>query len=496
MTRRLLPFALALLTPAAAFAEHFHHHVEAPPDFVRRLSVCDKDYGMPNCVDYLNRVKLPGLSTKVDQARWRFEQGMTALYGFNYEDGLRNFRQATVKDPSFAMAFWGLAMAAAPNINIGQDEPCGRQAFDWPRYAKNRTAARPVTDLESGLIDAIVARYSDVPLDRVQAVDYAVAMRRVWQANDQHPQVGALNVESLLDLRPWALYDNAHRAATDTTEAVGGVAAGLRKQPPEAIGANHYLIHGVEAGPHPEAAKYSADLLSTAVPSSGHLLHMPSHTYLLMGDYGKAVDANTKAIDADNGRFAGPCSGYYQDYHQEARLPAASTTAITWRTTSTTERWPGLSLGLSRAGPSQDAQATHEQMKRFLANEPGLQRYMAACSSRRSSPTAGGTTSMRTKSRRQGRRRDVFLDSGCHILRSIWHWALGMARTRRCSGPTLPRRARSSWRSATSATMPPGRARRTWGNNSATAVLAIAEEVLRARYRLGWRTSGPRRSST
>ncbi len=54
---------------------------------------------------------------------------------------------------------------------------------------------------------------------------------------------------------------------------------------PSHPGANHLYIHAVEASPHPEWALAAAKRLETIAPASGHLVHMPSHIYMLVGDY-------------------------------------------------------------------------------------------------------------------------------------------------------------------------------------------------------------------
>ena len=48
-----------------------------------------------------------------------------------------------------------------------------------------------------------------------------------------------------------------------------------------------------------EAAMKSADLLLDLVPGSGHLVHMPAHTYIRVGRYADAAAVNDKAIAAD-----------------------------------------------------------------------------------------------------------------------------------------------------------------------------------------------------
>src|SRR5262249_42234986 len=83
-----------------------------------------------------------------------------------------------------------------------------------------------------------------------------------------------------------------------TEEIVAVLESVLRRRPNHA-GANHYYIHAVEASPHPERALPSADRLKTLVPAAGHLVHMPSHIYIRIGDYEEAARRNDAAAKTD-----------------------------------------------------------------------------------------------------------------------------------------------------------------------------------------------------
>jgi hypothetical protein len=53
------------------------------------------------------------------------------------------------------------------------------------------------------------------------------------------------------------------------------------------------------AGPNPELGLLSADRLLNYAPQAGHLVHMPSHIYMRVGQYHDAEMANAKAIKTD-----------------------------------------------------------------------------------------------------------------------------------------------------------------------------------------------------
>src|SRR5262249_43734728 len=88
------------------------------------------------------------------------------------------------------------------------------------------------------------------------------------------------------------------------------------------VGANHYYIHAVEASASPERALPSASRLPGLVPGAGHLVHMPAHIYIQIGDYEAAAKSNERAADVDrkylqSARLSGvyPVMSYSHNLH-------------------------------------------------------------------------------------------------------------------------------------------------------------------------------------
>jgi tetratricopeptide (TPR) repeat protein len=104
--------------------------------------------------------------------------------------------------------------------------------------------------------------------------------------------------------------------AQGTEEAVSVLEAVMRRAP-DHPGANHFYIHAVEMSPAPERAVPSAQRLMGLVPAAGHLVHMPGHIWLLLGDYELAADLNERAAERDReymqttGVSASSYAGYY-----------------------------------------------------------------------------------------------------------------------------------------------------------------------------------------
>lgn len=237
--------------------------------------------------------KMPAASA---EAQKYFDQGMAYLYAFNHEQSVRSFQRAAALDPNFAMAKWGEALALGPNINMDVDPEHEKQAFAAVREALKKLSA----GRERELIEALALRYSGDPKADLKklAADYSRAMGELAKKYPEDDDVAVLYAESMMDLRPWRLWSNDGTAAEGTEEIIGALESVLRRNPNH-VGANHYLIHALEASPHPERAAASAQRLAHLAPAAGHLVHMPAHILARTGDYAGAADANVRAAAAD-----------------------------------------------------------------------------------------------------------------------------------------------------------------------------------------------------
>jgi len=87
------------------------------------------------------------ITTKSADAQEYFNQGLTLVYGFNHAEALRSFKEVARLDPECAMAYWGQALALAPNINdpaIGPDrEQQGRGSGRPDRHRPSRCQPLP-----------------------------------------------------------------------------------------------------------------------------------------------------------------------------------------------------------------------------------------------------------------------------------------------------------------------------------------------------------------
>jgi len=237
------------------------------------------------------------VTAATQEAKDWWDQGFTFYYAFNHQEAIESFQKVAELDPDCAMAYYGLALAAGPNINNPvMDEESSKLAYDSVQHALEMESS----GVERALIEALATRYAwPAPEDRTELNQaYADAMREVWKQYGNDPDVGALFAESLMDLRPWDLWTDDGTAQPGTDEVMQ-VLETVMAMAPMHPGANHFYIHTMEASPYPEKAKTSADRLRDLVPGAGHLVHMPGHIDIRLGNYAGAIEANQKGIAAD-----------------------------------------------------------------------------------------------------------------------------------------------------------------------------------------------------
>jgi tetratricopeptide (TPR) repeat protein len=247
----------------------------------------------PNPYTYLHHP----VSTAIPAAQFAFDRGLTMVIAYEQDEGERAFREAARLDPSLAMAWWGIALAVGPNINYGpelKNTGIAAAAIERARLLAEKHA----TADEREYIQALGARYSsdEKPDYDKLAIAYREAMRSLVHAHPNDADAMALYAEAIMDLHPWHLWSNDGKPGPDTTELVELLESGLKRNPGH-IGLLHFYIHAVEASADPARALDAARRLATLPmePAENHLVHMPSHLYLRIGEWASVIEANEHA---------------------------------------------------------------------------------------------------------------------------------------------------------------------------------------------------------
>ncbi|WP_422014302.1 hypothetical protein [Roseateles sp.] len=292
------------------------------------LSVLASCSGLPLQVDRSARApRLQGygsvdlsLTTRSDEARRLFGQGMAQAYAFNEDEAVRSFKAALAADPDCALCAWGVAWQLGPNINA----PDRGDLADARRYVDLAVRLRAqATPRERELIDAMALRYAhESQRTEVALATAPVCGQKGSERADPLDVAYADRLHALADQAPddpdlLSLYAEAEMVAMrgdwwndDTGQAQGRMgdlatrleAAAARH--PQHTGVNHYLIHAVDTPTQARRAVGAAERLGGLAPQSPHLVHMPSHTFGLLGRYADAARVNEQALALDDAREA------------------------------------------------------------------------------------------------------------------------------------------------------------------------------------------------
>lgn len=391
------------------------------------------------------------VSTANAQVQALFNQGLTLIYGFNHAEAIRSFKRATELDPQLAMAYWGIALATGPNYNETTiDSARQKSAYEAIQKATSLMAKAP--GHEQAYIEALAKRFSgDTKADGKQlGIEYSKAMATLAQRYPDDLDAATLYADSKMVLNAWKLWSPDGKPAEGTEEAVQVLESVLARDP-DHIGANHLYIHVVEASPRPERALASADKLGTLTPAAGHLVHMPAHIYMRVGNYEAAARSNDLAAKADRayiqntGARGTYGAGYYS--HNLHFLAAA----------------------YSMQGRFNDARKAAAQLEAnvgsYLKDMPFLDAFM---------PT---TTFLLVRFRRW---EDILKApapaKNLPITRALWHWGRGMAYAA-TGKQSNAKKERTKFTVAVKA-LP---AKTNFGANNAADVLKVAEHMLDAR---------------
>jgi tetratricopeptide (TPR) repeat protein len=247
------------------------------------------------------------IATKNPEAQKFFDQGLVLVYSFNRPEALRSFRKALELDPHAAMAQWGISMSIGPYLNMDMDPD-----VDLKKSCEAVQAGlKDADEIARVWLEAASARCPDYS----DPAKYVNAMRSLAAKFPDDPDAQTWFAESLMLPVRWRWYSIDGKPAPGVEEAERVLESVLRRWP-DHPGANHFYIHAVESSPTPQRAIPSAQKLMGIVPWAGHMVHMPGHIWLVLGEFNTAVDVNERGAQVDREFFAktGATGSYYMYY--------------------------------------------------------------------------------------------------------------------------------------------------------------------------------------
>ncbi len=258
--------------PVLAFAQH-EQHAAGSPDQVGSAHV------------NFDTSCAPALKADVNRA-------VALLHSFWFAEAIAAFNGVLAKDPSCAIAYWGIALSQWGNpfagLRAAQQIEGGRAAIQQAQKTGTPTPR------ERAYINAAAELFRDggAATQRARTVAYEQAMERV--ARDFPADMEARIF--------YALAVTQTAVPTDKTYAqqlkAAAILEPLFKAHPAHPGLAHYIIHAYDHPPLADKALDAARSYASLAPAVPHALHMPSHTFTRLGYWKESIEANRRSAEA------------------------------------------------------------------------------------------------------------------------------------------------------------------------------------------------------
>jgi tetratricopeptide (TPR) repeat protein len=284
---RFLPALAATLCAVMISAPRAYAQSAMPGhDMGTRNVTAPQDLPAPLKLDGIGNVHMK--ITATPEAQMWFNQGLNLLHDFWDYESERAFEQAVRVDPRCAMCYWGLFQAETFR---GGSRFYARKSLAEAVRLKGHGKSEKLYIEEANIFEsALINAKPGVAPDTSPAIQ----ILRKLVARDRHDtQARIFLARALMDG-----YDDAGQPRTGQKEAMALLQQVLKDEPDNSA-AHHYWIHAIEAGPHPEQALHSAEILASLAPTSGHMVHMPGHIFYRVGDYQQAEKAFAVSMEAD-----------------------------------------------------------------------------------------------------------------------------------------------------------------------------------------------------
>jgi tetratricopeptide (TPR) repeat protein len=251
-------------------------------------------------VDGLGTYSRP-ISAASPAAQRFFDQGLRLVYGYYFREAAASFQEAQRQDANHPMIYWGLALAIGPSPNsrfLGfPDDPRGDGRKAIAGALARAAAASPV---ERALIESLAVRYDiDRHPDRdTRDARYIQSTAALHQRYPDDPEAGFMYADAVMTHAAWNYWRRDGSPLPGTLDTASALERVMSRQPGHP-GAVHLYVHLFESSKHPERALPQANQLESLMPLAGHMVHMPSHIYVRVGEYDKAVASNQRSLAAD-----------------------------------------------------------------------------------------------------------------------------------------------------------------------------------------------------
>ena len=225
------------------------------------------------------------------QVKKEFNQAVAILHSFEYDEAEKAFAGVIEKDPSCAMAYWGVAMS---NFHPLWEPPKENELIKGARAIEIARKINSKTQREADYINAMASFYKDW-----RTVDHKTRCKRYENAmSDIYARYPDDSEAAIF----YALALNTTASPTDKTYAnqkkAGQILNNLATRYPDHPGIIHYIIHNYDNPDLAEMALPAARKYASVSPASAHAQHMPSHIFIRLGLWDEAISSNIASVNS------------------------------------------------------------------------------------------------------------------------------------------------------------------------------------------------------
>ncbi|MBV8425123.1 MAG: hypothetical protein JO349_08020 [Candidatus Eremiobacteraeota bacterium] len=217
-----------------------------------------------------------------------FVRGVALLHSFWWSEGEKAFKSVIARDPSCAIAQWGLAsiymnnpFGTPPAVRVADGQAALDRAGQIPAQ----------TQRERDYVDAVTAYYQDYG-NRTEPVRQSARAKAYAALAAKYPNDDEAKIFA-------ALYLASSQPLADQTYASRRQAAQILEQLwtkyPDHPGVAHYLIHCYDEPQLADIGIRPARRYSDIAPAAPHAQHMPSHIFTRIGVWKDSVESNRRA---------------------------------------------------------------------------------------------------------------------------------------------------------------------------------------------------------
>ena len=259
------------------------------------------------------------VTTKSEEARTFFLQGVSQIHSFWFQESERSCTQALEFDKDMAMAYWCIALSAAsdyrPAFQLLRDPTNGgprgapapaEASVEAVARSTNGAAIDPQVRAREAIAKAVALRDKVTPREQLY-IDAQAARRAPGNKNAADAAYIAglrkliaaypddLEAKSMLGLAIDNGFEPASKEPREhTMEAISLLEEVVAKDDGQ-FGAHHYLIHAYEGSKTPEKAWRDNQRYAGLVTNIPHALHMPGHIYAQSDKIQEAISAFSAA---------------------------------------------------------------------------------------------------------------------------------------------------------------------------------------------------------